>query len=105
MNTSKMYEDLDGNKCSIWQMVRREPDWAVNRIQDGEKAIGELLKIKIQEDTLVRFSRQAVIDMVDALFHMYASDYRFEAKEELLKMIQRRECDSQTKVEEREGNV
>ena len=39
----------------------------------------------------MKFSRQDVIDMVDALFHMYASDYRFEAKEELLKMIQRRE--------------
>ncbi len=39
----------------------------------------------------MKFSRQDVIDIVDALFHMYASDYRFEAKEELLKMMQRQE--------------
>ncbi len=116
MNTAKVYEDLDGNKCSIWQMVRREPDWAANRIQDGEKAIEELLKIKVlifqfltksptRKDTPIRFSRQDVIDMVDALFHMHASDYRFEAKEELLKMMQRRERDSRIKVEAREGSV
>jgi hypothetical protein len=39
MDTGKAYHDSDGNECSIWQMVRREPEWAANRIQEGEKAI------------------------------------------------------------------
>lgn len=38
MDTAKIYHDSDGNKCSIWQIVRREPDWAANRIQEGEKS-------------------------------------------------------------------
>ncbi len=42
MNTAKIYHDSDGNECSILQMVRREPDWAANRIQEGEKAIEQL---------------------------------------------------------------
>lgn len=42
MDTAKIYHDSGGNKCSIWQIVRREPDWAANRIQEGEKAILEL---------------------------------------------------------------
>ena len=46
MDTSKVYEDSKGNKCSIWQRVRREPDWAANRIQEGEKAIKELATLK-----------------------------------------------------------
>ena len=42
MNTAKIYHDSDGKECSIWQMVRHEPEWAANRIQEGEKAIVEL---------------------------------------------------------------
>lgn len=43
MNTAKIYQDSDGNDCSIMQMVKREPYWAANRIQEGERAI-ELLE-------------------------------------------------------------
>ena len=39
MNTAKKYHDSDGNECSIFQVVRLEPDWAASRIQEGEKAI------------------------------------------------------------------
>lgn len=42
MNTAKVYQDSEGNDCSIVQMVRREPDWAANRVQEGEKAIERL---------------------------------------------------------------
>ena len=61
MNTAKKYHDSEGNECSIFQVVRREPDWAASRIQEGEKAIerekyllakiGEL-ELKIQSDLL-----------------------------------------------------
>ena len=42
MDTSKVYQDSAGNDCTIWQMIQSEPNWAANRLQEGEKAI-ELL--------------------------------------------------------------
>ena len=39
----------------------------------------------------MKFSRKEVFEMVDALFHKYASFCRSEAKEELVDIIQRRE--------------
>jgi hypothetical protein len=42
LDTGKTYMDSEGNECSIWQMVRREPEWAANRIQEGEKAIEQV---------------------------------------------------------------
>lgn len=42
MDTAKVYYDIDGNECSIWDMVRNEPEWAVNRIQEGERAIARI---------------------------------------------------------------
>lgn len=46
MNTAKIYQDSSGNDCSIMQMVKREPDWAACRIQEGEKAIEQMAKIR-----------------------------------------------------------
>ncbi len=45
MNTAKIYHDSEGNECSIFQMVRREPDWAAARIQEGEKAIAKIKEL------------------------------------------------------------
>ena len=42
MTISKTYWDIDGNEQSLYQMLKREPDWAVSRIQEGEKAISKL---------------------------------------------------------------
>ncbi len=42
MSDEKLYTDIDGEKCTLYQMVRREPDWAAVRIQVGEEAL-ELL--------------------------------------------------------------
>lgn len=46
MNTAKIYYDVEGNECSIIQIVKREPFWAAKRIQAGEKAIAELKALK-----------------------------------------------------------
>ena len=53
MNTAKIYKDSDGNECSIHQMVKREPEWAASRIQEGEKAI-LLAQTQRQEDIIGR---------------------------------------------------
>jgi len=50
MDTAKVYYDSNGGQCSIWQMVRREPDWAANRIQVGEIAIEKLAKLTLSSD-------------------------------------------------------
>ncbi len=39
MEDEKIYEDTNGDKLTLYQMVRREPNWAVTRIQIGEEAI------------------------------------------------------------------
>ncbi|HUV84517.1 MAG TPA: hypothetical protein VMV86_02345 [Methanosarcinales archaeon] len=36
------YQDMDGNPISLYKLVRECPDWAINRIRAGEKAIAEL---------------------------------------------------------------
>lgn len=46
MDLTKRYLDIDGNKCSILEMIEREPSWVANRLQEGEKAIEKLKRIK-----------------------------------------------------------
>jgi len=48
VDTAKRYLDSNENECSIWHMVRREPDWAANRIQEGERAIKEIAALKAE---------------------------------------------------------
>ncbi|MGL4370766.1 MAG: hypothetical protein ACRCUT_14005 [Spirochaetota bacterium] len=42
MNLNKVYYDGEGNAKNILQMVKCGPEWAANRIQEGEKAIAEI---------------------------------------------------------------
>jgi hypothetical protein len=44
MDLTKTYFDSEGLSGNILQIVRREPEWAAERIQEGEKAIAELRK-------------------------------------------------------------
>ena len=37
MNTARIYKDIDGNDCTIQQMVRNEPQWTAARVQQAEK--------------------------------------------------------------------
>ena len=53
MDLKKIYYDSCGDKCNILQMVILEPTWAANRLQEGEKAIEELAKIKAPEPVAV----------------------------------------------------
>ena len=39
MDTARIYHDVEGNERTIHQMVKEEPIWAANRVQEGEKAI------------------------------------------------------------------
>ena len=48
MNTAKVYQDMDGNDCTIHQMVERDPHWAASRIQVGEDAIEKIAALESQ---------------------------------------------------------
>jgi len=53
MDTAKIYFDAKGNQKTIWQMVRDEPEWTANRLQEGEKAISEINCLKTLNAELV----------------------------------------------------
>jgi len=42
INVEKKYHDVDGNPCSLYYLVKYEPEWAASRIREGEKAIAKL---------------------------------------------------------------
>ena len=48
MNTAKKYHDSEGNECSIFQVVRLEPEWAASVIQNYEKTTAQKQK-RIEE--------------------------------------------------------
>ncbi len=50
MNTAKIYHDSEGNMKNIHQMIKDEPEWAANRLQEGEKAILKMEKLEKQFD-------------------------------------------------------
>lgn len=54
MNTAKIYHDSEGNECTIYQAVMREPEWAASRIQVGEVAIK---RVQILEDALSEIAK------------------------------------------------
>lgn len=64
MDTGKVYFDSEGNECSIWQMVKREPAWAAVRIQEGEKAIDEITTLRQQLEQAQAESVQAAANKV-----------------------------------------
>jgi len=44
MDLKKLYHDLDGNECNILQLVKRDPEWAANRIQAQAVDRAELIE-------------------------------------------------------------
>ena len=39
MDLNKIYHDSENKPCNIYQMVTREPEWAANMIQEGERRL------------------------------------------------------------------
>ena len=57
MNTAKIYHDSNDDECTIFQMLKREPEWSANRIQEGEKAIEQLQKLVAVIDEVIKTSQ------------------------------------------------
>ena len=64
MDIGKIYYDSAGMPCNILQIVKREPEWAANRIQEGEIATEELQGLR-QDDLKSKLVEQ-LQNMVDA---------------------------------------
>ena len=45
MNTVKIYKNINGNDCTVHQMIRDEPEWAATKIQVGEDALATVKEI------------------------------------------------------------
>jgi len=64
MDTSKIYKDLEGNECTIHQMVKREPYWIANRFQELEiqnKKLVEFIKTIKHYESFYKTLEQAQI--------------------------------------------
>lgn len=82
MNTAKIYHDSEGNECSIWEAVRREPEWAASRIQVGEEAIEKLKELKDAWFQLVGNTTEP-----DVFGSVRMMDVDFEALDKLIKEL------------------
>ena len=59
MDTGKVYLNSDDNERTIHQMIKEEPQWAANRVQEGEKAIE---RVKELESKINLLKTMAVCD-------------------------------------------
>lgn len=48
MDLEKRYQDENGNQRNILEMVRRFPEWAANRIQNGERSDERISELEAQ---------------------------------------------------------
>ncbi len=61
MDLTRIYHDSHGCQADILQMLFREPEWAANRIQEGDNAIAEFNEMKMQIFLLSKLLNDLVI--------------------------------------------
>ena len=48
----RLYEDMEGNKLSLYKMVRQEPNWAMSRIRVCEELEKEIETLRHKQEEL-----------------------------------------------------
>lgn len=73
MDLEKIYHDVDGNECNILQLVKKEPEWAANRIQEGENNIYKKMWYYLKEcfRQVICPSKEGDIAVMDELERHY----------------------------------
>jgi len=71
MDLSKIYFDSNGKKGNILQIVALEPEWAANRIQEGEKAIARIADLEAQL-TAAQERERTLRDALDNMVRQFA---------------------------------
>lgn len=61
MDLHKIYYDGDGNPRRVLQLVKQEPEWAANRLQEGERAIELPATVKNTDSTAMDLTVAAVV--------------------------------------------
>lgn len=75
MDLLKRYEDSNGNKCHILEMISREPEWAANRLQAGEMAIESLEALREEMKAIALATGRSKTDgETDCDWHDMAGD-------------------------------
>jgi len=41
-STARVFHDVDGNECTLLQLINRDPEWAQSRIQYLEEKLSQL---------------------------------------------------------------
>lgn len=57
-----VYKDIEGNDCSLYQLVTKSPEWACSRIREGEKAAANLAALQ-------EAAKRAKVLLDDATYH------------------------------------
>ena len=47
-STGNVYQDGEGNECSLFHLVNHSPEWACSRIREGEKAAAKVEKLEAE---------------------------------------------------------
>jgi uncharacterized protein involved in exopolysaccharide biosynthesis len=63
----KNYQDMEGNACTLYSMIRNYPEWAASRIREGEKAIA-CAAIKDKE---IEYRKQEYLDAAELVATLY----------------------------------
>lgn len=83
MNLEKIYYDAEGKECNILELVKREPEWAVNRIQEAEKHYLRWISVKDrlpEEDKycLIFFNNSAQSKGIDCAYYYGDQEWSLE---------------------------
>ena len=76
MDLKKSYYNSEGIELNILQMVDQEPEWAANRIQEGEKSGIKAIKQQAEIDELVDMLESMTDDA--EYYASYVSKYLFD---------------------------
>ena len=62
------YRDSEGNKCTLRQLVIKEPDWAVSRLTVGRYSQNDLdIKLDDREREVKQWCAEATLAAIDTM--------------------------------------
>lgn len=62
-STARKFYDIDGDECTLFQLVNREPSWAVSRINTLEKWMYDLFKLHLNPEQYTDKEKEYYLEM------------------------------------------
>ena len=69
MSDERKYAYVDGTRCTLTQLVRRDPAWAARRIRQAEEYEAEIARLTAQlaeRDAEIERLRDGLVRIIDA---------------------------------------